>query len=102
MLKTNILSDSIEGLGIGMSNIKTSDSNVKQVIKWKRSISLDYGADLRNQMKQYEILLNTTNFPTNFSSPLNEKKVRDFEEINEGIMDKAGIKWESTSITGNL
>ena len=101
-LKKNLFSDSKEGSGFYISNIKTSKSNVTQVNKWNRSISLDYGTDLKTRMKKYEILLSSNNFYTNFSSPLVDNELRESEEITKGVRDKAGIIWESTSITGIL
>ena len=53
-------------------------------------------------MKKYEILLNATNFNPNYSSPFADNELRISGEMTEEIRDKAGIIWESTSITGNL
>ena len=63
---------------------------------------MDYGTDLKTQMKKYEILLNANNFYTNFSSPILDNEFRESGGIAEETRDKAGIIWESTSITGNL
>ena len=87
-------------IGFYASNIKISESINKQLPKLNRSVSLDHGKDMRNQIKKYGISLEAVNFHTSSQSSMKSKEIWDFREIIQGMTDKDEVIKEETSNSG--